>query len=85
MNKELCQDIRLSEGTVYGARYYTVEPIGGIWLEMETWCREIYGNTEGSIWSELKAPKPAQRWYMNNRKFWFRDEADRTLFVMKWR
>jgi len=25
------------------------------------------------------------RWYMNNRKFWFRDQADQLMFVMKWR
>ena len=79
-------DLVLSEGRVYGARYYTVQPVGGNWLDMETWCHEIFGTTS-SIWEETKnlTPKPLQRWYMNNSKFWFREEADREWFVMRWR
>ena len=80
------EDLKLSEGTIYGSRYYTVEPIGGNWLEMETWCVETFGPGNLSpIWGEEKVPKPAQRWYMNNRKFWFRNEVDRMVFVLKWR
>jgi len=78
-------DIKLSEGKVYGSRYYTAEPIGGNWREMEEWCYQTFGDDSYPIWGEDKAPEPAQRWYRNNRKFWFRNEADRTLFVMKWR
>ncbi len=78
-------DIKLSEGKVYGARYYTAEPIGGNWPEMEAWCYETFGDDVSPIWGESKAPEPAQRWYKNARKFWFRNEADRTLFVLKWR
>jgi hypothetical protein len=79
------EDIKLSEGTVYGSRYYTAEPVGGNWREMESWCYEIFGNDTYSIWGESKAPEPQQRWYKNNRKFWFREETDRTIFVLKWR
>ena len=79
------QDIVLAEGTVYGSRYYTAEPVGGNWREMETWCYETFGYAGERIWGEEKAPEPAQRWYMNNRKFWFRDEKDRMIFVLKWR
>jgi hypothetical protein len=80
------EDLILSEGTVYGSRYYTVEPVGGAWPEMELWCHETFGPT-GSIWSETKnlTPGPLQRWYSNNRKFWFREEKDRLVFVLKWR
>ena len=79
------EDLVLSEGTVYGARYYNVEPIGGSWLEMEAWCVDTFGpgNTH-RIWGEEKAPDPAQRWYANNRKFWFRTEKDRNWFIMRW-
>jgi hypothetical protein len=52
---------------------------------MELWCIQAFGETEGSIWGEKPAPEPAMRWYMNNRKFWFRDQADQLMFVMKWR
>jgi hypothetical protein len=79
------EDLKLSEGTVYGARYYCVEPVGGSWKEMELWCMQTFGSTTGSIWGEKAAPEPAMRWYMNNRKFWFRDEMDRMIFVLKWR
>jgi len=80
------EDLVLTEGTVYGARYYCVEPVGGTWMEMEHWCFETYGET-GSLWKETKnlTPEPLQRWYMNNRKFWFRDEKDRTMFILRWR
>ena len=79
------EDLKLSEGTVYGSRYYCVEPVGGSWKEMELWCMQTFGLTTGSIWGEKAAPEPAMRWYMNNRKFWFRDEMDRMIFVLKWR
>ena len=74
----------LSEGTVYGSSYYCVEPVGGSWTEMELWCMQAFGEITGSIYGE-NVPEPAQRWYMNNRKFWFRDQADQLMFVMKWR
>ena len=78
----------LSEGTVYGSRYYCVEPYGGSWMEMEKWVLKTYGESTGSIWAEEKykhSAQPGERWYGNNRKFWFRDEADRTMFILKWR
>ena len=74
----------LSEGTVYGSPYYCVEPVGGSWTEMELWCMQAFGETTGSIYGE-NVPESAQRWYMKNRSFWFRDDADRLMFVMKWR
>ena len=75
----------LTEGKIYGARYYCVEPVGGNWLEMETWCLDTYGSTS-SIWKETKSltPEPLKRWYMNNRKFWFRNERDRNWFILRW-
>ncbi len=80
------QDLKLDQGTVYGSRYYTVEPKGGDWLAMEQWCLDTFGPT-GSIWSETKnlTPEPLQRWYANNRKFWFKEEKDRDWFILRWR
>jgi hypothetical protein len=78
------QDLKLSEGKVYGSRYYCVEPVGGSWLRMETWCLDTFGSN-GSVWDKDKAPKPNARWYMNDRRFWFREEKDRMMFVLKWR
>ena len=88
LNGNPVTDLRLSEGTVYGSPYYCVEPVGGSWLEMEAWVLQSCGESTGSIWSEEKykhAANPGERWYGNNRKFWFRDEQDRMMFVLKWR
>jgi hypothetical protein len=75
-----------SEGTVYGARYYCVEPIGGNWKDMEEWCTKSFGDAASVwdlkdttyIWPELG------RWYMNDRRFWFRNVKDRDWFIIRW-
>ena len=88
------KDIELdcSTGTIYGLRYYTVEPKNlewqetrAMWEDMLLWCHNQFGET-GSLWRETKnlTPEPNQRWYANDRKFWFRDEADRTMFLLRW-
>jgi len=84
MNRPV-EDLILSEQPVHGARYYTVQPQGGSWKDMELWCVETFGEP-GDMWesSDWVWPETA-RWMQNNRKFWFRNESDRTLFIMKWR
>lgn len=84
INSQPIENLVLSEGRVYGARYYCIEPIGGNWIDMQEWCLQTYGESGKHIWGEKEAPQPAQRWYMNNRKFWFRTEKDRTMFILKW-
>jgi hypothetical protein len=85
LNSQPITDLVLSEGTVYGSRYYCVEPVGGNWIEMQEWCLNQFGDSGKHIWGEKETPEPQQRWYMNNRKFWFRDQADQLMFVMRWR
>jgi hypothetical protein len=79
-------------GTIYGLGYYTVEPRNlewqdsrAMWEDMMLWCVNQFGDT-GSLWRETKnlTPEPNQRWYANDRKFWFCDEADRTMFLLRW-
>ena len=74
----------LGHGTVYDAQYYTVAPpMSGVsWRDMSAWCSETFGSSTGSIWSAWQ--EPGERWYANNSKFWFREEADRTWFILKW-
>lgn len=78
-------DLILSECKVFDAPYLSVEPVGGNWKEMEEWAREVYGEpaeywqTHEFMWPDMG------RWYMNDRKFIFRDEKDRTMFILKWR
>lgn len=84
--------LKLSEGRVYGARYHTVEPEiswdlagdwGSIdsWEQMEKWCISTFGPTS-AMWGE-RVPV-LHRWYMNNAKFWFRDQKDLEWFILKW-
>ena len=76
------EELICTEGKVYGIRYHCVEPVGGCWMEMETWALSAFGDPS-SIWDNLM-PEAGCRWYMNNRKFWFRQEKDRTMFILKW-
>jgi len=80
------ENLIVSEGTVYGSKYHTVYPVGGNWKIMEQWCIDTLGLTVGSIWADALdgVGEPGQRWYMNNRKFWFREEKDLTMFILKW-
>ena len=74
--------LELSEGTVFGQKYYCVEPQGWIWRDfefkdMQAWC-------ESTMERESDTITPNLRWYVNGGQFWFRDETDRTMFVMRW-
>ena len=72
--------LELSEGTVYGARYLTVHPTNGTrWDDMTEWMVKTFGP---SAWDGVWTPD--QRWYANNTKFWFRDEKDLTMFILRW-
>lgn len=83
LNSQPIEQLVLSEGKVYGARYLCIEPVGGNWPEMESWCLDTYGNC-GSAWDKDKAPEPNARWYMNDRRFWFREQKDRDWFILRW-
>ena len=72
--------LELSEGTVYGARYLTVHPTNGTrWDDMMVWMIKQFGP---SAWNGVWTPD--QRWYANNAKFWFRNEEDLLMFVLRW-
>lgn len=78
-------DLILDEGKVYGATYYCVEPVGGNWTMMVEWAKTTYGEP-AEVWEAHNFMWPdCGRWYMNSGKFWFRDEKDRTMFILKWR
>ena len=73
-------ELQLSEGRVYGARYLTVHPNNGSkWNEMMDWMVSTFGpSAEDGVWT------PNMRWYANNSKFWFREEKDLTMFILRW-
>ena len=72
--------LELSEGRVHGARYLTVHPSNGAkWNEMMAWMVETFGPTShDGVWTS------GMRWYANNSKFWFRNEKDLTMFILRW-
>jgi hypothetical protein len=78
--------LETSEGTIYGARYYTVQPMRwGLmgnpnqWNDMVEWTVETFGPTpEDGVWT------PSARWYVNNAKFWFRERKDLEWFLLRW-
>jgi hypothetical protein len=80
MNRPV-EELVLAERLYRTARFYTVEPIGGNWLDMEVWCLKTFGPSD-DVW-DFKTCNVG-RWYANDRKFWFRNEQDRTLFILKW-
>ena len=80
MNAMGWHKLELSEGCVYGARYLTVHPTNGTrWDDMTEWMVKTFGP---SAWNGVWTPD--QRWYANNAKFWFRDEKDLTIFILRW-
>jgi hypothetical protein len=72
------EELKTMEGKIHGAVYHVVEPIGGNWREMELWCTKSFGS-KSDVWDEELG-----RWYANDRKFWFRKERDRTMFILRW-
>lgn len=80
--------IERSQGQVFGVRYWTVHPVmepswvyehQRHWDSMISWMVETFGPTaHDGVWT------PNQRWYANNAKFWFRDEKDLLVFLLRW-
>lgn len=77
----------ISEGTVFGKQYQIAKPIindaaydhSSTWDNMLYWCIDTFGTApQHGVW------EADGRWYVNNAKFWFRDQEDFSLFVLKW-
>lgn len=41
------------------------------------WCNDTYGPSQD--WAFRN-----RRWYANDRKYYFRNESDRTMFILRW-
>jgi len=46
------------------------------WHEMGEWVVKTFGHSD---WATEHGP-----WVASNYKYWFRDEADRTFFILRW-
>jgi hypothetical protein len=90
LNSRPIEELVLGQSTYMDTQYYTVEPIGGNWLAMETWCVDTFGD-RSNVWDitssypdEQLAWRERGRWYANDRRFWFLNERDRTVFILRW-
>lgn len=79
--------LTLGEKKWHGSRYYTVTPYltswsltanNNKWNEIVDWCYDTFG-IQGDAWDNKLG-----LWYFNNSTFWFRNEDDRTIFVLRW-
>ena len=76
-------------GTVYGDPYYEVRTIttdtlygyNPNWNKMIEWCLETFGPSKIK---ENGVTEPCQRWYVDNTRFWIRDEKDTAMFLLRW-
>jgi hypothetical protein len=46
------------------------------WLDMNVWMIDTFGSGNWGL--------PNCRWVGSDRKYWFRDESDRTFFILRW-
>ena len=46
------------------------------WLQINVWIIDTMGYSDWSI--------EHGRWIGSDRKYWFRDERDRTMFILRW-
>lgn len=79
--------LETEQRTLHGARYWTVHPViepvwdqdPEIWHKMMQWMLDNFGpSAANGVWT------PGYPWYANNARFWFRNEADMLLFVLRW-
>ena len=83
MNKP---ELILGQGTAFDQTYYTIYVNGrtvygdySIWEDMIVWATETFGPTpKDGVWT------PNARWYVNNARFWFKEERDREWFLLRW-
>lgn len=83
LNSQPITGIVTGERRVHGSRFYTAQPQGGSWLDMEAWVCEHMG-PGSSVWA-LPEQLGSCRWFANDRRFWFRQQEDLVMFLMRWR
>jgi hypothetical protein len=81
-------NILVAEKRLNGARYYAATPITLVaditlthrkWLDIEDWCYTNFGERPMNRW-----PDSGDRWFANDGAFWFRDEQDLMMFILRW-
>lgn len=74
----------LDQTKIQGKFYHTVRPKDyQNWMEIEVWAHKVYGPAS-NVWKIVEADEHGGRWYVNNGRFWFRDQRDITTFLLRW-
>lgn len=80
-------NLTLEEKKWHGCKYHTIKPFldswsitsnNNTWDEMLAWCTNTYGKSSDAWDNE------AGRWYCNDSRFWFRNESDSVMFILRW-
>ena len=67
----------------YNQPYWVQPELGGLFSRRQKRYEEIYQWCEKTFGASTEAWKNP-RWSASNRKYWFKYEKDRTMFVMRW-
>ncbi len=56
------------------------------WVSLPVTDKNKYENTteQATEWCLTQFGKSASRWFEKERKFYFKDEKDMTLFILRW-
>ena len=79
----------VEEGTVFGDPYYVVKDRYNLWMlesrlqwrDMVDWCKKSFGPIP---LNKMNTPLPNARWYNGNNSFWFKNQKDLSMFMLKW-
>lgn len=79
---KLLTETKMFEGEQYYLVSIEYDPIWKkreLWIKMDDWCWDQLGPRAINNW-----PRNNDRWLANNQAFWFKNAADRTMFILKW-
>lgn len=76
----------VSSGTIFDTPYHLIFLYSFVYGNdfIEKWARQTFGDHVVHDNMSNKTPAPKQRWYLRNNELWLRDDADLTLFLLRW-
>lgn len=82
MRLKFLTETKMFDGEPYHSVSIEYDPIWKkqeLCIKMNVWCLDHFGPRAINNW-----PRNNDRWIVNKGAFWFKNEADRTLFILKW-
>lgn len=75
--------LTIGEDFTYDQPYWAEPDLGGDWEYRHERYQEIHEWTSNTFGRHTLAWNNP-RWSASNRRYWFKNEKDRTMFVLKW-